>query len=241
MIAALAAAAALLLAPTGVTRPVQAYDRPIGYAPVWAPGELSAQPGDTIRWQFDEPGNPYAAGATHDLWLAAPGQPAVRLGASSEQPAFEALLAEEGAYGFYCSIHRDTMTGTIAVAAGAPTAVVDPGRPWESPAPAVETGPPPALNPTSAPRVFEEGDTTAPTLTLRRVSRHGRRARVRVTVSEPGTLFVRVLHGRTRHARVKAGTAGMTIRLPKRRCRLAVWVRDAAGLESRRRHRTVRA
>jgi plastocyanin len=241
VIAALAAGAALLLAPTGVTRPVQAYDRPIGYAPVWAPGELSAQPGDTIRWQFDEPGNPYAAGATHDLWLAAPGQPAARLGASSEQPAFEAVVDQEGTYAFYCAIHRDTMTATIAVAAGAPTAVVDPGRPWESPAPVVETGPPPAPNTTSPPTVFEEGDITAPTLTLRRVSRHGRRARVRVQVSEPGTLFVRVLHGRTRHARVKAGTARMTIRLPKRRCRLAVWVRDGAGLESRWRYRTVRA
>jgi hypothetical protein len=94
--------------------------------------------------------------------------------------------------------------------------------------------------------VFEEGDNVRPTMTLARVASSRGSARVRITTSEAGTLYLRVLRGTravtTRRVKVVAGAASASVKLPRRagRYRLAVWVRDAAGLESRWRYQTVR-
>jgi hypothetical protein len=94
--------------------------------------------------------------------------------------------------------------------------------------------------------VFEEGDTVRPTMDLLRVTSRPRGTRVRVRVSEAGTLYVRIVRGRRAYAskrvRIKAGTASAYVRHPRRagRYRLAVWVRDASGIESRWRYRTLR-
>jgi plastocyanin len=246
---ALAAAvlAALLLpaAASAATRPVQAFDQPEGHPPVWTPSQLSAQPGDTVRFQFEQPGNPNAAGASHDVFLVRPGQPESKLGVSYLNPTVEAALDQEGTYSFFCSIHRDSMSGTIAVAAGEPTPVVDPGRPWESPAPVIDSGPPPALNTSSPPAAWEEGDNVAPTMTRVRVSRSGRSARVRARVSEAGTFHLRVLRGNRevaeRRVRVKAGAVSASVRLPARhgRYRLAIYTRDKVGISCEWRFRTI--
>jgi plastocyanin len=251
---ALAVATFVVLAAPGVadaavTRPVQAFDQPVGFPPVWTPNQLTAQPGDTIRWQFDETGNANAAGASHDIYLVRPGAADEKLGVSYLNPVVEATLDTEGTYTFYCSIHRDSMRGTITVAAGDPTPVIDPGHPWESPAPPVvveSSGPAPLLNSAAPLSVFEGGDTVAPTLRLVGLKTSRRAARVSVDVSEPGTLYARVLRGKvavsTAHVAVQAGKASLTVRLPKRkaRYRLAVWVRDAARLESKWRYKTLR-
>lgn len=241
---AIVATLAFLGLPTAAhaaVRPVQAFDQPVGFAPVWTPSQLTAQPGDTIRWQFDEPGNPNAVGASHDLYLVRPGQADERLGASYLAPTVEATLTDVGAYTFYCSIHRDTMRGTIDVTAGDPTPVIDPGRPWESPAPPIVTdnGPTPLLNSAAPLTTLETGDTVAPTLRLRKVSSTRRHAQARVVVSEPGTLYARVLRGTkvvsTSHRTVKAGAATIEVALPKRRAhyRLMLLVRDASGQDSK--------
>lgn len=248
--ALLAATLALLGLPTAAhaaTRPVQAFDQPVGFAPVWTPSELMAQPGDAIRWQFDQTGNPNAAGASHDLYLVRPGQADERLGASYLTPVVETTVEEPGTYAFYCSIHRDSMRGTIAVAAGESTPVIDPGRPWETPAPPVivTTGPAPLLNAAAPLTTLEDGDTVAPVLALLKVTSTHRVARARVRVSEPGTLYARILRGSktvstTRFA-VKAGDSTVKVKLPQRhaRYRLVVWMRDAAKLESASRSKTL--
>jgi plastocyanin len=229
-------------------RPVQAFDQPAGFAPVWTPSALSAQPGDTIRWQFEQPGNANANGASHDLHLIRPGGPDEKLGVSYLNPVIEATVQDEGTYSFYCAIHRDSMVGEIAVKAGEATPVEDPGRPWETPAPPVVTdnGPRPLLNSASPLTVLETGDTVAPTLTLLKVSSKRREIRARVSVSEAGTLYARLLRGsrvvaRT-HAATGPGTASITLKRPTRagRYRLAVWTEDAAHLESKWRYRTLR-
>ena len=63
------------------------------------------------------------------------------------------------------------------------------------PPPPVDTGPAALPNPTTAPTVFEEGDNVRPTMTLARVSSSRGSARVRITTSEAGTLYLRVLRG----------------------------------------------
>jgi plastocyanin len=231
------------------TRPIQAYDQPVGFPPVWTPNALTAQPGDTIRWQFDQPGNPNGAGASHDLYLVRPGLADEKLGVSYLNPVVEATVDEAGTYSFYCSIHRDSMRGTITVAAGEASPVIDPGHPWETPnAPpvVVETsGPPPLLNAAAPLTGFEEGDTVAPTLALRGLKMTRRVARVSVEVSEPGVLFARVMRGKvavaTTRVVVGAGRSTVSVKLPRRyaRYRLAVWVRDGARLESKWRYRTL--
>jgi len=251
----LAGGVGLLLVPASASaatdRNVQAFDQPTGFAPVWTPNNITAQPGDTVTWHFDEPGNPNVpdGGANHDLYLIRPGQADERLGASFLAPTVQATLDTEGTYTFYCSIHKDTMRGTITVAAGDATPAVDPGRPWDSPAPpiVVETaGPPALLNSASPLTVLESGDLEAPTLKLAKVAVKGRSARLRVAVSKPGTVYARVLKGKrtvsTAHFKVAAGSSTVKVKLPKRRARyrLAVWVRDAARLESRWSYKTVR-
>jgi plastocyanin len=243
--AALLAMIGLALAPAtsqAATRPVQAVDRAGGLPPVWTPSELTAQPGDTIRWQFEQPGNPNAAGSTHDLRLTRPGEPEAQVAVSYLNPSFEETVSE-GTYTFRCAIHPDTMTGTIVVAAGDPTPVIDPGRPWDAPAPA--DGPAPALNPTTPPVTFESGDNQAPTLRITKVKKTRRAATVTVKVSEPGELLLRLLDGTrtvaTKRTQIKGTSAAATIRLParKHRYRLAITAQDAAGLESTPRYEPI--
>ncbi len=230
MIAALVLTAALA-APS--THTVQAVSTATDN--VWSPAALNAQPGDTIQWNLDTPAQPTA----HDVWLIAPGAAERQLGKNTllgGTPTASEVLTEVGSYEFYCKIHAAGMRGSITV-------TVEEAPP---PPPPVETGPAALPNPTTAPTVFEEGDNVRPAMTLARVSSNRGSARVRIRTTEAGTLYLRVLRAgkalTTRRVKVAAGTASASVNLPRRagRYRLAVWVRDAAGLESRWRYQTLR-
>jgi plastocyanin len=202
---------------------------------VWSPPTLSAKPGDTVVWNLRDPQNPAIA---HDIWLKAPSEAAETQRAASS-PAVESwstVVDQVGTYAFVCKVHPTSMAGSIAVAEEA----VPP------PPPPVDTGPAAAPNPEPAPNVFEEGDTVRPTMSLKRVSVRSRTARVRITTSEAGTLYLRLMRGRkeltTKRFKVRAGTATASLKLPRRggKYRLAVYVRDAAGLQCKWRYRTLR-
>ena len=102
------------------------------------------------------------------------------------------------------------------------------------------TGPAPAVNTYELGPVYVSGDTTRPEVTIMSVTGVRRGARVRVNVSEAGTLTIRMLRGSkslvTRRVRVKPGTKRVTVRTRSRvktqRVRLRITARDAASLES---------
>lgn len=228
MIAALAVAAAFAAPATHTVQAVSTATEN-----VWAPPTLSAKPGDTVVFNLVDASNP----VVHDIWLKAPSEAAATQRAASYiTPTWSTELTETGTYEFFCNIHRQSMVGSIAVAEDE----VPP------PPPPVDTGPAPAPNTEPPPAVFEEGDTVRPTMSVKRVSVRGRTARVRITTSEAGTLYLRLMRGRSAVAskrfKVRAGTANASLKLPRRggKYRLAVYVRDAAGLECKWRYRTLR-
>jgi plastocyanin len=227
-------------ASAAVTRPVQAVDG-VG-THYWVPNALAAQQGDTIEWRFTQPGNTVAA--QHDVWIVPPGGTATPVGAQYQAPTAQTTVAQVGTYQFYCSIHGGLapggMNGTITVGAGDPGPPVDPGQAWLT-APPPTSGPQPALNPFALPDVYETGDTTPPSVSIRSVDGVRRGARLRVRVSEPSTLSVRLEDSHkkvlaTRRLRVAAGTKTFTIRTRARiettRARVRITARDSAQLET---------
>jgi len=132
------------------------------------------------------------------------------------------------------------MNGTITVGAGDPGPPVDPGQAWLT-APPPTTGPQPAVNPFSLPPVYESGDTTPPSLSIRDVDGVRRGARVRVQVSEPSVLTVRLEDSHkkllaTRRLHVPAGVKAFTVKTRSRiettRARVRITARDGADLET---------
>jgi plastocyanin len=248
VLASAVVAAALLpaTASAATTRPVQAFDTPT-FKTVWTPRNVPAQVGDTIEWRLTQPGNPNAA--THDIWLVAPGGQPQQLGASYLGPKATAEVSQTGTYAFYCSIHGGLapggMNGQVVVGTTNPGPAVDPGTPWTDPDwvdPDDPTGPPALPNTTTAPTIFEEGDTTAPTVNLISVKEGDPGARVKVDVSEAGIVTVRLKLGKkvvaTERVEVNAGKVAVTIKPPKRlrnrahRFRLQVWSTDMAEIDS---------
>jgi hypothetical protein len=202
--------------------------------------------GDTVEWRFAQPGNPNVS--THDVWLVAPGSETPQmLGASYTAPQVSAPVTEVGTYLFYCSIHGGLapggMNGKVEVTTTDPGPPVDPGQPWTDPdwedPDYPDDGPQPLPNQTEAPTVFEEGDNDPPLLELVSATPTARNVRVRVNVSEGGTLTMRLKRGKrvvvTRRVRIDAGATAATIPLPNRRgrYRLQVWATDAVDLDSR--------
>jgi plastocyanin len=244
--ALVAFAAGPSVASAAVTRPIQAFDTPT-FRTIWTPRNVPAQVGDTIEWRFTQPGNPNAS--THDLWLVAPGGQPQQLGASYIGPKATTVVGAAGTYQFYCSIHggltQGGMNGQLVVGTADPGAPVDPGQPWTDPDwedPDDPTGPPALPNPTTAPTIFEEGDTTAPTVDLISVKETGNAAKVKVDVSEAGVLTLRLKKGKkivaTEKVEVNAGKVSAQIKPPKalrdrlRRYKLQVWATDMAEIDS---------
>jgi plastocyanin len=230
------------------TRAVQAFDTPT-FRTIWVPSSLPAQVGDTIEWRFTQPGNPNAS--THDVWLIAPNSSqAQQLGASYFGPTARAEVTTPGTYTFYCSIHGGLapggMNGIVNVGSVDPGPAVDPGTPWTDPnwedPDYPGEGPAALVNDTLAPTIFEEGDTTAPTLDLLRVQEDGATAKVRADISEAGTVTLRLKQGRkvvaTSITEANAGRVNVAVKLPRRlrddvrRYRLEVWTTDAAEIDS---------
>jgi plastocyanin len=241
-------AAALLpaAASAAVTRPVQAFDTPT-FKTIWTPRNVPAQVGDTIEWRFTQPGNPNAS--THDVWLVAPGGQPQQLGASYIGPKASAEVSQVGTYNFYCSIHGGLnpggMNGQVVVTTANPGAPVDPGTPWTDPDwvdPDDPSGPQSLPNTTLAPTIFEEGDTTAPTVNLLKVEENDPGAKVKVDVSEAGWLTVRLKQGKkivaTERVEINAGKVTVKIKPPPRlrdrarRFRLQVFSTDMAEIDS---------
>ena len=230
-----------------VTRPVQAFDTPT-FRTIFTPRNVPAQVGDTIEWRLTQPGN--ARAATHDLWLVEPGaSTGVQLGASYLNPKPTAVVDQAGTYQFYCSIHGGLapggMNGKVVVGTTDPGAPVDPGTPWTDPDwqdPDDPDGPAALPNTTTAPTVFEEGDVTAPTLKLLKVTTTDTAAKVRVDVSEPGYLNLQLKRNKRvvalTRVEITAGKSTATIKPPKKfrnklqRYRLQVWSTDPAEIDS---------
>jgi plastocyanin len=245
-------AAALLVPAAGadaaVTRAVQAFDTP-SFKPVWTPRNVPAQVGDTIEWRFSQPGNPNGENSTHDIWVVAPGGQPQQLGASYIGPKASTVVSQAGTYQFYCSIHGGLtpggMNGQVVVGTTNPGPPVDPGTPWTDPNwedPDDPSLPPSLPNTTTAPTVFEEGDTTAPTVDLVSVKETDGAAKVKVDVSEAGTVTLRLKKGKkvvaTEVVDVNAGRVTASIKPPKglrdklRRYKLQVWATDMAEIDS---------
>jgi plastocyanin len=246
-----AALAVAVLAPAATasaatTRPVQAFDTPT-FRTIWTPRNVPAQVGDTIEWRFTQPGNPNAS--THDVWLVAPGGQPQQLGASYIGPKATAEVTQTGTYNFYCSIHGGLapggMNGQVVVGSTDPGPPVDPGMPWTDPDwvdPDDPTGPQALPNTTTAPTIFEEGDTTAPTVDLIKVETTDNAAKVKVDVSEAGWLTVRLKQGKkvvaTERVEINAGKVTVKIKPPPRlrdrarRFRLQVFSTDMAEIDS---------
>ena len=248
-------AAALLAVPAGArasVRAIQAVDDPLTLQKYWTPHALAAQVGDTIQWRLTEPGNTLAA--QHDIWIVPPGGTPQQLGTTATTPVAGDIVDQPGTWQFYCSIHGGLaaggMNGTITVGTDDPGAPVDPGTPWTAPSGGagsggaasspVDSGPQPAFNRNVGPITPELGDTVRPLLSQLRVSgrRHG--VLVRVNVSKPVTLELRLLHDRelikTRALPVSAGTHSASLTAPtyrftsRRRYRVQVRAVDTFGL-----------
>ncbi len=194
----------------------------------WDPPRVVVASGDTVRWSFDGTQQAHnvqpADGAT---WMAASpiGVPA---------PPWEHTFETEGDYNFVCQVHPTTMRGTVTVA--------KPGEPTPVPTPA----PPPPLsaqpfvNDAAVPPVPETVrlDETAPRLSRVAAKRSGRRARVRVRVSEQSVVSVRFKRGRRTVRTVETaadGLRGVTVRMRRGRYRVEVRAIDLAGNRSRMR------
>ncbi len=90
--------------------------------------------------------------------------------------------------------------------------------------------------------MFEEGDNTPPILDLLKVTPVENGAKVKVKVSEAGTLTMRLKLGRrvvaTKRVAIEAGKSTAKIKLPNRLLdrprsyRLQVWATDAVELDS---------
>jgi hypothetical protein len=135
------------------------------------------------------------------------------------------------------------MNGTVAVTTTNPGPPVDPGTPWTDPDWVDPDDPTNLPNPTLAPTIFEEGDTTAPTVDLISIkTTDNAAAKAKVDVSEAGTLTARLKLGKkivaTERLDINAGKVTITIKPPKRlrdrprRYRLQIWSTDMAEIDS---------
>jgi plastocyanin len=239
--AALAAGALATLPATAPAATQTVFAQDSGGQLIWNPSALSIRLGDTVEWSMAQ------ATGTHDLWVVPPGVDPHDTANQESYPVkfpgdapYSRKFEASGDWFYYCSLHGGRepggMNGTIAVAApGTNPSGGAPGRP-------VSNAPAPALNDWTALSALEEGDNTAPQLTAVAVRRAGKGARVSFTVSEPGSVTIRLARkGRTvRSKRVRvaaAGTRTVLVRDAKRlkagRYVVRVHAADAADNESR--------
>jgi plastocyanin len=169
-----------LVAFGALTSPAMAADEVIkaSDALVWDRPNVSIAPGDTVTWTFDGTVQAHHAAAN---------------GASDADPAWASFSSplgvpappasykfeNAGIYNFYCSVHKDTMTGTITVTK---TPEVPPPPPPPPPLSAQ-----PFVNDAPADVPVETGvalDTSRPGLTAVSAKRRGTGARVKFKVTE---------------------------------------------------------
>ncbi len=169
---ALVAFGALASPAAAATEVIKASD-----ALVWDRPNVAIAPGDTVEWTFDGTVQAHHAAANGasdaDAAWASFSSP---LGVPAPPASY--TFQNEGVYNFYCSVHKDTMTGTITVSK-APVEVPAPPPPPLSAQPLVNDAP--------ADVPVETGvalDTAKPGLTAVSAKRRGTGARVKFKVTE---------------------------------------------------------
>jgi plastocyanin len=231
---ALAAAGALLAAAPGAAGAAE-----VGVAALddgnqfrFAPNDVTAELGDTVKWGFAQ------AAVPHNVNLVRPGvspddtaaHQLLGISAPNDAATFTAVVDQPGVYQYYCSFHGGLapggMSGRIVVGDVPPPPPVDTG-PAPQPNTSVFTGP------------FEEGDFTPPSLTKVGVLAKGRTVKVRYVASEAVTVDVALRRGRKVVKRAsfpgrKAGIGTVTLKkAPAGRLTAAVTATDAGQLTSK--------
>jgi plastocyanin len=184
----------------------------------WNPPFVDIEPGDTVRWTFTGTAQFHNVEANSPNWTT-PDAPAAALPGNEYTFTFR----DEGSFDFVCSVHPDTMTGTVRVAAIPP--------PPPPPPPLSEQ---PFGNDATAPVTPETVtlDRARPKLTSLRARSVSAGARVRYKVSEESVVTVRLKRrGRTVKSGRYAGTGlqGVTFRVRAGRYRVEVRAVDLAG------------
>jgi plastocyanin len=225
---ALALLLALVLAP-----PALAADKTVAAAgpddePVWSPSAVAVDVGDTVTWSFTGSTVAHNVHSTSSNWTFAPPT-------GTGQPPVSFTFTASGTYTFECTIHPDSMRGTVTVGNVPPPPPPPPGQQ-------------PFPNDQSPPAILELTDSIRPKLSRVRVRRIAHGARVRLHVNEPGRVTVRARRGhrvvRSRTVTLRrAATKTVSLRgLKAGAYRIEVLARDLAGNRSRvrRAHLTIR-
>jgi plastocyanin len=213
--------------------PASAADKTIAAAgpeaePVWSPSAVAVDVGDTVTWSFTGSTVAHNVHATTSNWTFS-----TPTGTGQAPVAY--TFTASGTYTFECTIHPDSMRGTVTVGDAPPP-----------PPPPLSQQPFP--NDQSPPAILELTDSARPKLSRVRVRQIAHGARVRVHVNEPGRVTIRARRGH-RVVRVRTVTlrraATKTVSLRGLRAgsyRIEVLARDLAGNRSRvrRAHLTVR-
>jgi plastocyanin len=211
---ALALAAA---APAGAATVEIKGDNTNRLAPVWAPANVSIQPGDTVVWTWPaDPDLPHNVLSNDAGWSYRSVDGATR---------GEFTFPSAGTYAYVCEVHPGPMSGVVTVGDAAPPPPGQQPLPSDMPEPGpLETG------------GLDETDPSVTGLRLRR-ARGG--ARISLRVSERARVTVRLKRGGktvgTRHA-TGAGRLRVTFgakALRAGRYHVEVEARDLAGNASR--------
>ncbi|MDA0182256.1 plastocyanin/azurin family copper-binding protein [Solirubrobacter phytolaccae] len=197
---------------------------------VWDKPAVSILPGEKVTWQF-----PGTAQAHHVASNGVDGAAVVDASWTSftsplgvPAPNAEFTFTEPGTYKFICTVHKDTMFGTVSVGVAPPP-----------PAPPLPLSQQPLGNDAPAPTTFEkvQEDKAKPKLSKVSATRRARgTVRVKFRVSEQSTVLVSLKRGgKTIKSVVGAGTGSGYLDVKKVKAgRYTVQVRaaDVAGNEA---------
>jgi plastocyanin len=151
---------------------------------VWTPDSQTVKVGETVTWSFAGTTLMHNVKADTGPW-ATPFESAYAIAGPDATYTFTA----PGVYTFFCFLHQSTMKGTVTVtdATGAPP-------PPPPPPPLSEQ---PWVNDVSAPGTLEVRDTVAPKLDKVSVKRARKAAKVRLRLSEPAKVTIRLTRGKS--------------------------------------------
>jgi plastocyanin len=182
----------------------------------WTPNVATVKTGEKVTWSFGGTSIPHNVKSASANWSLD----------SATSTDTTVSFSAPGVYEFYCKFHASPMRGTITVtdATGAPP-------PPPPPPPLSEQ---PFVNDFPAPTVLEVRDRVAPKLDRVKVTRVRKGAKVRLRLSEPGKVAIRITRGKKlikkRTVELRKGTSTVTVRgLRKGHYRVRVTAADLAG------------
>ena len=226
-------AALVAAAPAAAAQVTVGADDTVQELPLWAPGEVTIAPGDSVVWTLETPVQVHDVVATtqpgYTPWSFEQHQPA-----KSGTFTFTA----PGRYRYYCQFHsgdgKTGMVGTIVV-----------GNPPPPPPPPLSEQPFPNDGAITT-GAFETGglDRTGPALSSVAAKRSGKRVKVSFKVSEQSVVTVRLARGgktvKSKRART-SGRGSVTVAgLKAGRYAVKVSATDVAGNASRTRSASFR-